>query len=330
MTDSTIELGKTSIKASSLGLGTWQWGDQMFWQYGKGYQESDVQAAFDASLEAGITFFDTAEVYGAGRSEKLLGAYARAYAEQAGAAPLVLATKFFPMPWRLLKGQLVSALRGSLQRMGLAQVDLYQVHWPFGPRPVETWADALADGVAAGLAKAVGVSNYTPELMRRSYLALKKRGVLLASNQVHYSLLNRKAEKNGLLALCQELGITLIAYSPLEKGILTGKYTPESLPPGLRSRSYGAAYLARVQPVIAELRRLGEIHGKTPGQVALNWAMGKGTLVIPGAKNEKQARENAGALGWALGSEEMADLDRISDSVSDEAPTSASLPKVST
>ena len=317
MNNHMIELGKTGIQVSALGLGTWQWGDQMFWQYGNGYRESDVQAAFEASVAAGINFFDSAEVYGMGRSERLLGQFSRSIAGQDGLQQLVLATKFFPMPWRFLKSHLVNALRSSLQRMELSQVDLYQIHLPFGVRQVEYWADALAEAVQAGLTKAVGVSNYSPDQMRRSYVAMKKRGVHLASNQVHYSLLNRTVEKNGLLALCQELGITLIAYSPLEKGILTGKYTPENLPPGLRSRTYAAPYLARVQPVIAELRRLGEIHGKTPGQVALNWAIGKGTLVIPGAKNERQAVENAGALGWMLSSEEMADLDRASDAASE-------------
>lgn len=313
-----IELGKTGIQVSRLGLGTWQWGDQMFWQYGNGYREGDVRAAFDASVAAGINFFDSAEVYGMGRSERLLGQFTRSIAGQEGLPALTLATKFFPMPWRFIKSQLVQALSGSLERMELPQVDLYQIHWPFGVRQVEYWADALAEAVQAGLTKAVGVSNYSADQMRRSYVATKKRGVHLASNQVHYSLLNRTIEKNGLLGECHELGITLIAYSPLEKGILTGKYTPENLPPGLRSRTYGASYLARVQPVIAELRRLGEIHGKTPGQVALNWAIGKGTLVIPGAKNERQAIENAGALGWILSPEEMADLDRASDTVAED------------
>jgi aryl-alcohol dehydrogenase-like predicted oxidoreductase len=316
MTIQQIELGTTGIQVTRLGLGTWQWGDQIYWQYGGAYREGDVRAAFDASLMAGINFFDTAEVYGTGRSEKLLGQYARSPGEQPAAGPLVLATKFFPMPWRLFKSQLLNALRGSLRRMELSQVDLYQIHWPNGPRPVETWADALADAVEAGLARAVGVSNYNPTQTRRAYQALKKRGVHLASNQVHYSLLNRTIEKNGLLALCQELGITLIAYSPLEKGVLTGKYTSQNLPPGIRSRQYSAAYLDRVQPLIAALRHLGEIYGKTPGQVALNWAMAKGTLVIPGAKNVRQARENAGALGWTLAAEEVAGLDRLSDSVS--------------
>jgi len=315
LTDTTIELGQTGIKVTALGLGTWQWGDRMMWQYGQGYSDQDVRAAFDASLEAGINFFDTAEVYGVGRSESLLGEYIRSLDGKAGELGLVVASKFWPMPWRLFQGQLTSALRSSLERLGLNRMDLYQIHSPHSVRPVETWAEALAGVVQAGLVRAVGVSNYSPDQMRRAYDVLIQRGVHLASNQVHYSLLNRKVEKNGLLALCRELGITLIAYSPLEKGILTGKYSPENLPPGLRSRRYGPEYLARVQPVIRELRRLGEIYGRTPGQVALNWALSKGALVIPGAKNERQARENAGALGWRLAAEEIAELERLSDAV---------------
>lgn len=319
MTDGLIELGKTGIFVTRLGLGTWQWGDQMVWQYGQGYNDRDIRAAFDASLEAGINFFDTAEVYGVGRSERLLGAFMRNVAEQGG-SPLCVATKFWPMPWRFLKGQLVSALRASLERLGLPRVDLYQVHSPRTIIPVETWAEGLGDAVHAGLTRAVGVSNYNADEMRRAYVALKKCGVHLASNQVHYSLLNRKVEKNGLLANCRELGITLIAYSPLEKGLLTGKYTPEHIPPGMRARMYSAAYVGRIQPLIAELRRLGEIYGKNPGQIALNWAMSKGVLVIPGAKNGRQARENAGALGWDLAPGDIADLERISDEVAAENP----------
>ena len=182
-----------------MGIGTWAWGDTWFWQYGKGgYSDADLDAAYQASLAHGITFFDTAEMYGRGRSERLLGQFAR----KAG-WPVVITTKFFPLPWRVSKGQLVRALRHSLDRLGLESVDLYQMHWPFPPVSIDTWMDAMADAVQAGLIRAVGVSNYNAEQTRRAYDALARRGVPLASNQVDYSLLQRKPETNGLLALCQ-------------------------------------------------------------------------------------------------------------------------------
>jgi len=297
-----------------VGVGCWQWGDARMWGYGKSYTRDDVRAAFEASLAAGVRFFDTAEVYGLGQSEKFLGLFMRER-DEAG-HPVSVATKFFPFPWRLSKGGLRGALRNSLRRLGLKQVDLYQVHMPFPPLSIETWMDAMADAVDSGLVRAVGVSNYDVAQTRRAAAALGRRGLKLASNQAPYSLLNRRVEKSGLLALCKDLGVRVIAYSPIEKGILSGKYTPGHLPPGLRQRIYSREYVERVQPLIALLRNLGQAHGgKTPAQVALNWAICKGALPIPGAKTAEQARQNAGALGWRLTSGEVASLDAASEQV---------------
>jgi aryl-alcohol dehydrogenase-like predicted oxidoreductase len=264
-----------------------------------------LEPAFQATLDAGINLLDTAELYGFGRSEKLIGQFMRA----SGQRP-VIATKFMPLPWRFMKSQLISALRGSLKRLGVDRVDLYQIHWPSPPVAVETWMDALADAVELGLTRAVGVSNYSVEQTRRAQAALSKRGLALASNQVEYSLLNRDPERNGLLKLCQESGVSLIAYSPLAMGLLTGKYTPENPPKGARSRWYTSQYLADIQPLIGLLHDIGQSHGgKTPSQVALNWVICKGALPIPGAKNARQVQDNAGALGWRLTEEQVAALD---------------------
>jgi aryl-alcohol dehydrogenase-like predicted oxidoreductase len=308
---SLIPLGKTDILISQVGLGTWQWGDRMLWNYGKTHTEGDVHSAFQASLEAGIRFFDTAEIYGNGRSERLLGEFIQ-NVEQ----PLVIATKFMPFPWRLWKNRLRAALRASLNRLGLKQVDLYQIHWPLPPLRIETWADALADAVDAGLVKAVGVSNFNAAQMLKAHAALSKRGVLLASNQVEYHLLNRQVERNGLLKLCHELGVTMIAYSPLAKGVLTGKYTPDMPPPGMRGRLYSRTRLVAIQPLIKQLGEFGMAHGGKPSaQVALNWLVCKGVVPIPGAKNSRQAQENAAALGWRLSEAEIATLDEVSNSL---------------
>jgi aryl-alcohol dehydrogenase-like predicted oxidoreductase len=312
-----IRLGKTDIRISPLGLGTWQWGDRMMWQYGKGYTDSDLREAFQVSLQSRINFFDTAEVYGKGRSEELLGACLKEAGQSPPMGPLVVATKFMPYPWRLRKGILLSKLRASLARLNLDRVDLYQIHWPFRPIPIETWANALADAVHAGLTRAVGVSNYNSAQMLRAHSALAKRGIPLASNQVEFHLLNPRVEREGLLKLCRELGVSLIAYSPLAKGMLTGKYTPQAPPPGLRSYLFRRARLAKIQPLTHLLRAIGEAHeGKSPAQVALNWVICKGAVPIPGAKNARQAQENAGALGWRLAEAEIAALDGESQKVS--------------
>jgi len=312
-----IPLGKTDIRISPLGLGTVQWGDRMMWGYGKTYTDSDLHDAFQVSLQSGINFFDTAEVYGKGRSEQLLGACLQQARQSPLVTPLVVATKFMPYPWRLRKSALLSKLRASLARLGLERVDLYQIHWPFSPLPIELWANALADAVEAGLTRSVGVSNYNSAQMLRAHTALSKRGVPLASNQVEFHLLNRRVERDSLLKLCLELGVTLIAYSPLATGMLTGKYTPQARPPGLRSYLFRRARLGKIQPLIQHMRAIGQAHdGKSPAQVALNWVMSKGAVPIPGAKNAKQAQENAAALGWRLAEAEIAALDEESQKLS--------------
>ncbi|MCL4559157.1 MAG: aldo/keto reductase [Chloroflexi bacterium] len=306
-----IALGKTGLQISPLGLGTMQWGDRMFWDYGKGgYSDNDLRLVFERTLQAGVNFFDSAESYGNGRSETLLGQSVRAAGQ-----PVVVASKYMPYPWRLRKADLIQALRRSLSRLGLPKLDLYQIHWPFPPRSVETWAEALADAAQAGLVQAVGVSNYSPDQMQRSYDVLARRGIPLASNQVRFNLLSRGPEKNGLLQACRELGVTLIAYSPLSQGLLTGKYTPQNPMRGVRGiLTHGK--LGPAQALIGLLREIGQAHGgKSPSQVALNWVMAKGALPIPGAKNLRQAEENLGALGWRLSENEIATLDAASDKI---------------
>ncbi|GAB4441774.1 MAG: aldo/keto reductase [Anaerolineae bacterium] len=306
----TGEGGPVSLAEIELGIGNWAWGDRTFWA-GRGvYSDADSRAAFDVSLAHGIRLIDTAEMYGWGRAEKLLGQFIR----ESGASVYV-ATKFMPLPWRLTRRRLINALQGSLRRLGLDQVELYQIHWPVPPVPIDTWAEALADAVEQGLARQVGVSNYSASQMRRAFAVLARRGVHLAANQVEYSLLERTPERNGLLRACQELGVRLLAYSPLRQGLLTGKYAPDQPPPGIRGPRY-ATQLARLGPLMEVMRALGAAHGgKTPAQVALNWAIRKGTLPIPGVRDARQAEENAGALGWALTDEEVAALDAASDAV---------------
>jgi aryl-alcohol dehydrogenase-like predicted oxidoreductase len=296
------------LHTTEIGLGAWAWGDRMVWNYGKGYTDADIEAGFRISLENGVHFVDTAEIYGNGRSERLLGQFLKRTE-----VPVIVATKFFPLPWRFTKANVTRALRGSLERLGLERVDLYQIHMPTPLVPVETFAEGLASAHRLGLTRAVGVSNYDKNQMQRAYTVLSKYEIPLASNQVEYHLLNRSAEKNGLLARCQELGIRLIAYSPLAMGLLTGKYNPENPPPGMRSGKYGSI-LKDIQPLVRLLTGIGQdLGGKSAAQVAINWCICKGTLPIPGAKNVRQAEMNAGAAGWRLNEEQIHALDIASD-----------------
>jgi aryl-alcohol dehydrogenase-like predicted oxidoreductase len=295
-----------------FGLGTWAWGDRLYWGYGSGYHEEDLQAACQVCLAAGINFIDTAEVYGQGLSETLLGKFLK----DADPQPII-ATKFMPYPWRLSRGSLLKALRNSLKRLNRVKVDLYMIHQAIPPIRIETWMEAMAEAYSSGLTSAVGVSNYDRHNTQRAYDSLTRQGIQLASNEMEYSLLERKVEKNGLLKHCQDLGVTLIAYSPLAEGALTGKYTPENPIPGFRGSSKNRSYLSKIMPLISTLKKIGAAHeGKTPAQVAINWVMCKGAVPIPGAKNGEQAGQNAGAAGWSLTEDEVALLDDFSDRVS--------------
>lgn len=298
------------LHAIEMGLGAWQWGDRIVWQYGHEYGDTEVRQAFDASLEEGIRFVDTAEIYGNGRSERLLGQFLKETDQ-----PVLIATKFLPFPWRFGKNALPRALRGSLARLGVESVDLYQIHWPTPLMSTDTMMEGLAECVKSGLTRTVGVSNFGQSRMLAAYSALARHNIPLASNQVHYSLLNRTVEKNGTLARCKELGIRLIAYSPIEMGLLTGKYSANHPPPGSRGRNY-TGMLPKIGSLLKLMTQIGQDHGgKSNTQIALNWVICKGALPIPGAKNAKQARENAGGLGWKLTNEEVARLDEVSDSI---------------
>lgn len=302
----------TELAEIEIGIGTSSWGDNLQWGFGKSYTEADLRDAFELACKSPNILLDTAEIYGLGHSERYIGQFSR---ENEG-RPLV-ATKFFPFPWRVSRSSLLDALRRSLSRLQTAQVELYQMHWPFPPVPVETWMSALVQAAEEGLVRAVGVSNYSKQQTLTAHSALAERGLSLASNQVRYSLLDRRVEHQGLLDLCHDLSIRVIAYSPLEQGLLTGKYTPSAPPPGLRGLRHRRK-LAAVQPLVNTMREIGRAYAedgivKTPAQVALNWCICKGTLPIPGAKNMRQARANIGASGWRLAPEDVEVLDRLSD-----------------
>ncbi|GCE11415.1 aldo/keto reductase [Tengunoibacter tsumagoiensis] len=309
------QLGNTGIRVPALGVGIWSWGEKGFWGYGKSYTREDVTQAYQACLAAGLNFFDTAEVYGNGESERILGECLRQDGQ-----PILIASKFAPLPTRLSAKALLTALDKTLERLGVSTIDLYQIHWPYTFLSIDALMDALAEAVRAKKVRAVGVSNYNAQQMRQAHARLARYGIPLASNQVHYSLLHRKPEANGVLDVCRELQVTLIAYSPLEQGLLTGKFRPgvEQLRPAFpRSlqKAYRSNELEKMEPLFQVLERAAQAHDKTVGQVALNWLLNKDSLIIPipGAKTQKQAQQNAEALGWRLSSEEQAEIAKAAE-----------------
>jgi aryl-alcohol dehydrogenase-like predicted oxidoreductase len=303
-----VSLGTTGIQVSPLGMGTWQWGDMAFWGYGRGYGQTEVEAAYAVSRAAGINFFDTAEIYGRGTSERILGRLVRGDDDS---SQVVVASKFAPLPQRLSARSITAALDASLARLGVQRLDLYYVHWNVGLIALDRLMNTLADAVEAGKIRAIGVSNYGERKLCRAHTLLARRGLPLAANQVHYSLLHRAPERGGVLAACRELDVRLVAYSPLEQGVLTGKYHRGEGRASAARRLYAGRYLRQLEasrPLIALLERIGAAHDKTPGQVALRWLIQQGAVPIPGAKNAAQATANAGALGWQLTENELKQL----------------------
>jgi aryl-alcohol dehydrogenase-like predicted oxidoreductase len=307
----TIALGPSGLQVSRLGVGAMTWGEARGLArlhpaktaYGGAEGRTEEAAAFEASLAAGVCLFDSAAMYAGGASERRLG-------ELAAGRDVVLATKFPAGMWASAES-MPKDLEASIARLG--RVDLYQHHFPSSRVDIPRLMELMADAVEAGKIKAVGVSNYSAEQLRLAHRVLAQRGIPLASNQVEYSLLHRQPETNGVLAACRELGVTLIAYQPLAGGALTGKYKAGDRPRGLRRfmPTFRRANLEALAPVIALLREIGERQGKTPAQVALRWLIEQeGVLPIPGAKNGRQAAENAGGLAFALSADEIDALGR--------------------
>lgn len=301
-------LGASPVEVVPLGVGCWAWGDEEYWRYGVEHGAEDAVAAFQACLAAGLDFFDTAEAYAWGKGEQLLGALARR-----SGTTVKIATKYAPLAGRGGAGAVAKGIAGSLRRLRVPAIDLYQLHWADRDEaPIDAMMDALADAVAAGQARAVGVSNFRAGEMREAHAALARRGVPLAVNQVRYSLLHRSPEVDGVLDACRELGVTLLAYSPLEQGLLAGTYSVRHLPAGGRARMpwFAPDNVTAAQPVTDLLRAIGAGHGVEPAAVALAWLLTQPEVVpLAGARTAEQARCNAAALDVALSESERASLD---------------------
>jgi aryl-alcohol dehydrogenase-like predicted oxidoreductase len=314
MTARAATLGRSDLVVPRLGVGVMTWGDpsgRARWTpaklaYAGGPASRDEeQLAFDASIAAGATLFDTAAMYGAGASERRLG-------ELAHGRDVLIATKYPPNMLNRADA-MPQALAASLAKLQRTTVDLYMHHYPSRWVSIPELMNLVADAVEQGKVRAVGVSNYSADQMRLAHRVLADRGVPLASNQVEYSLLHRQPETDGVLDACRDLGVTLIANQPLANGALTGKFVAGARPSGLRRfmpRFRGTEREA-VTPVVALLREIGDAHGRTPAQVALRWLIeNELVLPIPGAKNARQAADNAGALAFSLNPAEIESLDR--------------------
>lgn len=297
-----------------MGCGTWAWGNRLLWGYTPD-MDTQLQTVFDHCVSRGVTLFDTGDSYGTGRlngrSETLLGNFANAYSGP-NADKICLATKLAAYPWRLTRGSMVKACEASAKRFGRS-VDIAQLHWStanYAPWQEGALLDGLADLYEQGQVKGIGLSNFGPRRLQKIYPRFRDRGVPITLLQVQYSLLSIYPVTGlGIKDICDELGIRLVAYSPLALGILTGKYrVGENLPSGLRGFLF-RQLLPGVKPILDTVEAIAQSREKTMSQIALNWCICKGFIPIPGAKTLEQAQQNTGALGWRLDEGEVTELD---------------------
>lgn len=309
-------LGKTDILVTPIELGVMEFagGGGLIGLMFPVIAQEEKNAIIKATLDGGFNWFDTAEMYGAGVSERSLATGLKA----AGKSDknVIIATKWQPV--LRTASNIPRTIKDRLQFLDGFSIANYMVHQPYSFSSPEAEMNAMTDLVEAGKIRSVGVSNFNPRRMRRAHTALAKRGLPLAVNQVKYSLLSREIETNGVLQTAKELGVTIIAYTPLARGLLSGKYHKN---PELLSRMSGwrrasmQRNLERCRPLINAMEEIATKYDATIAQVALNWLInfnGEIVVTIPAATKVCQAEENAGAMKFRLSDDEMARLDDVS------------------
>lgn len=340
----TRELGKSGVMVPAMGVGT------MLWMPSKHLSEKEIMKTYVTCVDSGLNFFDTAEIYGNGKSEYIIG---KCLAKDRRS--VMIASKFAPPSSMIPLKQkrttvpshspraLMEALDGSLSRLGVDYLDLYQMHAPPSKSSITEYMDVMADAVKTGKTRAVGVCNFSENQTREAHAALAKHGIPLATTMVGYDLLRRWPETNGVFNACKELGITLIPYSPLAEGILTGKYRSGEKKVSLeyrialyfghlnltKERDDSVSFMHRLmskpmeinrkktEPLFKVMDEIANTHKKPLAQIAINWLLTTEDICvvpIPGMKNARQVNDNVGALGFQLSKEER---NRINNAMSE-------------
>lgn len=319
MTLEKRRLGNSDIMITPIGLGCWQFsqGKGMGGSFWESLPQDQIDTIVKASLDGGINWFDTAEIYGWGKSETAL---VQAL-ENAGKKPgdAIIATKWYPV------GRMSSSIINTIdQRIAALKgwpIDLHQIHMPWGFSTRKGEMKAMAQLLRDKKVRTVGVSNFSASQLRAAHRFLKDEGFDLVSNQVRYNLIQRYPDFDGTMEAAKELGITIIAFSPLAQGILTGKFhdEPDSIrnKPGYRKYSpmFGARGLAKTKPLVDELKKIAVTYKVSAAQVALNWLLtfnGDCVVAIPGATKPTHAEQNVGAMSFRLTDKECQVLDRLS------------------
>jgi len=304
-----VELGRSGIKVSQIGLGMWQAGGTA---WGEDVRDQDCIDAMLRAYELGVNLIDTAEVYGHGHSEEVVGqAIKRMDRDE-----LVIATKV--QGDHLRYDDVLRACERSLKRLGLKEIDVYQIHWPdpWQQVPLKETMKALEKLYNEGKIRSIAVSNFAVRDLEEARSCLSSTDIV--SNQVQYNLLHREIEKE-LLPYCQREKITVLAWGPLGEGVLTGKYNLERKPEDDIRKGhhfFKDENLLQISKLLDVLDAIGKERGKSKSQVAINWLLSKpGVVPIPGAKRPEHVEENVGAAGWSLTKEELERIEKKADEI---------------
>lgn len=304
------KLGNSDLKASTIGLGTGQFGSKV-WGYGLRYSDDNLLKVVQAAIASGINLFDTAETYGDGFSETLLGRALGQYDR----GDFLIVTKV--APWNLRRNSLIKAADRSLRRLGMDAIDLYLVHCPNRFVPIKETFRTLEHLVNLGKIRYIGVSNFPSSLMRKAQEILSRHEVV--ANEIEYNILSRRAEKE-TIPYCKQQKIGIIAYSPLAGGVLTGRFSANR-PARDRARAFNflgrRSFLTRAQPLFAALGKLAEEKRVSMSQLSLGYIIRDGSIyAIPAALTEKEVRENAEASEIKLSTEELSTINKAAVTLS--------------
>lgn len=296
---------------AKIALGTWSWGagfaggDQVF---GNNLGAEELKPVFDEAMANGLNLWDSAVVYGMGASETLLSTFTKSCKRE----DVFISTKFTPQIAGDTENPVADMLAGSLSRFATNYIDIYWIH---NPADVERWTPMLVDLVKSGKVKRVGVSNHNLAQIKRAEEILSKEDVHVSAVQNHFSLLYRSSEKAGILDYCNENGIDFWAYMVLEQGALSGKYdTAHPLPAGSQRGETYNPLLPQIEKLVAVMRTVGGKYGITPAQVALAWAMAKGTTPIIGVTKPAQVQDAVRAMQVVLTDGEVKMLEDAAES----------------
>lgn len=331
----------TQYTFPTIGVGT------MLWMPRNEEEKEELFRVYQYCIDWGYNFFDTAEVYGSGKVEQLLGEFIRR-----DGRPVRISSKFAPpssmnpmAPKREHTDTnspeaIREALDGTLNRLGIGHLDLYLMHTPPKNGDIPGYMDVMAELVKEGKILSVGVCNFSGSQIRQAAEALSRHGVPLSAAMVGYNILRRYPETNGVFDICKEFGITLIPYAPLAEGSLTGKYRGKRVPlkywvtsyfghlDMTKERNDGVPFLKRLfstprecdvkrmEPILTEMERIGNAHGKTIAQVAINWLITTpevNVFPIPGMRKRRQAEDNFGAVDWAMTAEEREQINQAEE-----------------